>query len=97
MIRASWMVAIASALIAGCGGDTSCGDACNCAARLNASPNSVLGAGYTSVESCVSRCDSGTCTNKQKTIDCTAAVACNTAEQLTRDALACFTDNGCSP
>ena len=104
LVRRSLMVLSAVALLTGCGGsssDKSCSDACNnlfnCATKLDFAPSTYLGTNYATLSSCISRCNSGTCPNRQELINCTASVQCNSISQVQTDTTNCFETAACTP
>ncbi len=71
-------------LAGGCGGSTSCGDACqslsSCLNKFNA------GSGF-DLATCNAQCQAGTCTNKQQLIDCVHGTSCDTTLTAYDDAI----------
>jgi hypothetical protein len=89
--------------LAGCGdGDNkTCTEACNtlfaCSAKLNLSPSDFMGSNYATVDSCIARCNTGSCAKKQQMINCGAGLQCNSLDQVEADVTACFVNSNCSP
>jgi hypothetical protein len=81
--------------------DKTCAEACNvlfdCAAKLDVAPKDFMGSNYATVDSCINRCNTGSCEKKQQLLNCSADLQCTNVSQVQSDVTACFVKSDCSP